>query len=111
MKDRSEFKMNGRQFRSFGCPQQLAARHHPDTPEKRLMIAILADAVNCFRRYGSARGRGKRRIVHEAENWLMSADTSWPFSFENICDVLAIDPQHLRSSLQREFRTTPAHAA
>lgn len=31
----------------------------------------------------------------------MDEDTNWPFSFESICPILAINPEYFRSSLQR----------
>jgi hypothetical protein len=102
MNERSEYRIEGR--RGGPSPHQLEADCRLDTPEKRLMIAILADAINCFQKYAAARNRRNRRVVHEAEKWLMSADRSWPFSFENICDILAIDSQRLRSNLQRGVR-------
>ena len=72
------------------------------TPEKRLLIAILADAINCFQKDPLANPRkGPRRVSKEAERWLMSLDRTWPFSFENICDVLDLDSSRLRSQLRQ----------
>ena len=70
-------------------------------PEKRLLIAILADAVNCFQRCGLAPGRRNRRAGQESERWIMSRDRDWPFSFENICEVLDLDADYLRANLLR----------
>ena len=76
------------------------SRQRPLTPEKRLVIAILADALNCIQRYYATRGRRRRlRSGCEAEHWLMSEDRQWPFSFENICDLLSIDSQEVRYAL------------
>jgi hypothetical protein len=38
-------------------------------PEKQLMLAVLTDAVRCFR-MGSACGRPRRRLFADAEWWL-----------------------------------------
>ena len=84
-----------------------------EIPERRLVSAILADAINCFQRQGLASGRKNRRAAYESERWIMSCDRDWPFSFENICEVLDIDAQWLRSSLLRwrlEQRMSPPRA-
>lgn len=81
-------------------PVQLyGSTQRPLTPEKRLVIAILADALNCIRRYYATRRRRNLRAGCEAEHWLMSKDRQWPFSFENVCDVLSIDSHVVRSAL------------
>ena len=68
-------------------------------PEKRLMLAVLDDAIACFQKYVSAReGRGEK-IFGEAEDWFLEENGDWPFAFENICDVLGIDPHYLRQGL------------
>ncbi len=81
--------------------QHFDSRRQQVTPEKRLMIAVLADAVSRFHKYDFARSGGAQRAVDEAEAWLMSTDRAWPFSCENICEVLGINSDNLRSSLRR----------
>jgi hypothetical protein len=68
-------------------------------PEKRLMLAVMEDAISTFQKsiYGST--RRQRRLLKETEEWIGSADTSWPFSFENICDALDIEAEYLRNGL------------
>jgi len=69
--------------------------------ERRLMVAVLEDAVSCFQKYaGATRPRG-RRLFKEAEDWLLEEDSSWLFSFESICAVLGINPQYFREKLKR----------
>lgn len=69
--------------------------------ERRLMVAILADAVECFQKHlGATDGRG-RQLCAEAERWFLSDDSSWPFSFVNICEALDIHPSFLRRGLLR----------
>jgi hypothetical protein len=41
------------------------------------------------------------RLFREAENWILDNDREWLFSFINICQTLAIDPQYLRKGLLR----------
>jgi hypothetical protein len=67
--------------------------------ERRLMLAVLEDAVACFQKYaGATRPRGKR-MFHEAEEWFFEAENSWPFSFEGICSVVGINPDYFRKEL------------
>src|SRR5215831_6535063 len=59
--------------------------------EQRLMLAVLADAINIvqdFRHAGSVR---KRAAFDEAWAWIFSRRTACPLSFENVCDALGID--------------------
>ena len=70
-------------------------------PEKRLMIAILKDALLVVRRYQAAEGPWAQRQLREAEEWFASHDTSWPFAFERICEELALDPDHVRAGVRR----------
>ncbi len=70
-------------------------------PEKRLMLAVLEDAVACFQKYLFSRdGRG-RTLFREAEEWIVEEGSDWLFSFENICEVLGFDPQYVRQGLLR----------
>jgi hypothetical protein len=69
--------------------------------EKRLMLAILEDAVSCYQKNaGAARSRSKR-LFDEATEWIFEEGSSWVFSFESICDVLGIDADFLRDGLRR----------
>jgi len=38
--------------------------------------------------------------VEDAEGWIESPDTTWIFSYQNICDVLGIDAAYLRKGLR-----------
>ena len=81
-------------------PSQLLPEFgRPMMPEKRLMVAIVDDAVNCFLRYRFATHPRSRRLFREAEQWIMDRNRSWPFSFETICDTLGLDAGCLRYGL------------
>ena len=67
--------------------------------ERRLMVAILEDAVDCFQKYVRATDNRSRHLCAEAEKWFLSDDDSWPFSFVNICDTLDLHPGFLRRGL------------
>lgn len=72
-------------------------------PVKRLMMAVLEDALRCFQNNADARTGPRKRLFAEAEQWLCSDNGEGPFSFETVCDTLGIEPQFLRSGL-REWR-------
>lgn len=68
--------------------------------EKRLLLAMLEDAVHCFQTYLLAKKPHERRLFQEAEEWIDSTDALWFFSFENICDVIGINPSRMRDALK-----------
>jgi hypothetical protein len=67
--------------------------------ERRLMVAILEDAVDCFQKHILAMDHRSRHLCVEAEKWFLSDDDSWPFSFVNICHALDLHPGFLRRGL------------
>ena len=73
--------------------------HMDIPPERRLMIAILRDAMRCIEKYRNARDfRGKRLYDLEKE-WMLSDDTSWLHAFARVCETLGLDPDAVRRSL------------
>jgi hypothetical protein len=68
--------------------------------ERRLMVAILEDAVDVYRKQAGARDRKRRQMFEDSEAWIESPDKSWIFSYENICEVLGIDAEYLRKGLR-----------
>jgi hypothetical protein len=73
--------------------------------EKRLMLAILEDAVSCYQRYASANRGRALRLFEESQEWIFEENSPWVFSFESIAYALDIDPDFLREGLKR-WRTT-----
>jgi hypothetical protein len=69
--------------------------------EKRLMIAILKDAVECLEKYRGARTSAGRSHYESAIEWVKDTDTEWLFSFTNICDLLGFDPDYMREVLMK----------
>jgi hypothetical protein len=67
--------------------------------EKRLMIAILKDAVECLDKYRGARSSSGRGHYLNALEWVEDKSTDWLFSFTNICDLLGFDPDYMREVL------------
>lgn len=69
--------------------------------ERRLMLAVLEDAVDSYRKYALARDPREQACFLEAREWFVSDDRSWLFAFENVCDVLEMEPDYLRSGLDK----------
>lgn len=69
--------------------------------EKRLMIAILKDAVECLEKYRGARSGAGKISYQSAIEWVEDTDTEWLYSFTNICELLGFDPNYLREQLLR----------
>jgi hypothetical protein len=70
-------------------------------PFKRLALAVLLDAVHIFQANFDATSHRGRRDFDEAQGWLLGAPGRGPFSLENVCFLLDIDPSRLRRWLGR----------
>jgi hypothetical protein len=71
-------------------------------PEQLLMLAVLEDAVVCFQDNLTAVTPRKQSLFRDAEEWIFDdGGKSYLFSFENICEGLALDPNYVRRGLIR----------
>ena len=83
-------------------PVQYAELHRgcePIQPERRLMLAVLSDAIVLVQ--SGAPRFAERREIEDAHRWIRSDDRAWPFSFVNVCDSLGIAHEPLRRALVR----------
>jgi hypothetical protein len=71
------------------------------TPEKRLLVALLLDALSQFDKVRNARRPRDAQTREELRAWFFAEDLSWPFSFENVCAHLGIEPNAIRDQLGR----------
>lgn len=94
------------------------------TPEKRLMLTILEDAIRCVQGtpvsaddhgQGHSTGR-KRKLYAEALDWIRGGPALVTFDF--VCEVLGINPEWLRQGIRAlpagtkiDRRTPPTSAA
>ena len=69
-------------------------------PEKRLMLAVLEDAIASFQRNFIQPRQVDEGSEGDVESWLDSDDMSWPFSFASICEALDMEPEYLRRGLR-----------
>ena len=70
-------------------------------PERRLMLAVLEDAVGTFQKHVHAHDRRGHTLFTEAEEWFASDETEWPFSFTTMCNGLGLEPAYVRQGLWR----------
>lgn len=71
-------------------------------PERELMLAVLEDAVHCFKNYFLSTRPRWRSLFRDTEEWLFCREENdWPFSYDNVCGILGIDPDYLRRGLRR----------
>jgi hypothetical protein len=68
--------------------------------ERRLMVAVLEDAVTTYMKHAGATDRQRAELFAEAEAWIESDDAVSFYSFENVCTVLDLDPEYLRRGLR-----------
>jgi hypothetical protein len=72
-----------------------------DCPEKRLMLAVLCDAVSTLGRLQDVDSPKARRQVLDIEEWIAGEDgDDWPFSFERVCVALGFDPDYIRRGIR-----------
>lgn len=69
-------------------------------PVRKLMLAVLEDALRCFQTNFDARSESRRRLFREAEEWIYGKGGEGPFSFTTVCETLEIEARLLRSGLQ-----------
>jgi len=94
--------------RLFGEPDVLAVHEYLHvfqyrpalTPERRLIAAILGDAIDCYMRCCFAKSRREKKMYQETNEWFFGNDEG-VFSFENICEVLGLAPGYIRRGLLR----------
>jgi hypothetical protein len=67
--------------------------------EKALMLAVLEDGIRCFQEHLRNPRSNPRLLSQQAESWIRAVDYDWPFSFNNVCETLGIDPSALRAAL------------
>ncbi len=85
-------------------------RKHLLEGEKRLILSVLEDAIECFMKCMSSPTNKGQRLFRDAEEWINLEDKKWIFSFDNVCEMLDINPEYLRRGLRvwKERKLTAA---
>jgi len=76
--------------------------------EQRLMLAVLADAINIVQECHHTQNLRKQAAFQEAWAWFFATGARSPLSFEHVCDALGIDCAALRWRLQGMVSDDPA---
>jgi hypothetical protein len=69
--------------------------------EKRLILSVLEDAIECFMKCIDASTNKGQRLFRDADEWIAHEDKRWVFSFDNVCDMLDINPEYMRMGLRK----------
>jgi hypothetical protein len=70
------------------------------TPEKRLLLAVLEEAVGTYQRYAMMTDGRSRAVFAEVEAWFASEDVTRLYAFVPICEALGLDATYVRSGLE-----------
>ena len=116
-------------FRPSQWRDQHRGENGDDAPIKRLMLAMLEDALrdatgarssvkvrrwNALRspraiaRAGARRSQRARALRRDALKWVFDTDAEGVFSFVSVCDTLGIDAERLRGRVAGRDRLTSA---
>ena len=68
-------------------------------PEKKLMLAILEDAIACYQKYLFARDSKGKTLFLDAEEWIEDVTGAGIFAFDSVCETLGLNPDYLRRGL------------
>lgn len=77
--------------------------------ERRLLVAILNDAIQTYRKYAFSGTRRGRRLFGEVDAWFLGTDDTVSISFAELCDLLDLDAEYIRGALT-SWRATHAVA-
>ena len=80
-------------------PTQLASRSTERSGPKRLMAAVLVDAMHVYLKFHPGPEGMGGSLFTDAERWIESRERGWLLAFENVCEVLGIDASRLRQAL------------
>ena len=67
--------------------------------EEKLMLAVLASAIQHFQKYVLSKNEKGRILFQEAEEWFLERGSDGLFSFEYICETLRLHPDYIRQGL------------
>ncbi len=68
-------------------------------PEKKLMLAILEDAIACYQKYIFARDSKGQALFHEAKEWVAEEGGGSVFAFDSVCESLGLNPEYVRRGM------------
>jgi hypothetical protein len=69
----------------------------------------LKQAAYDLRRYRTATKAADRELYLDAHSWVTAYDSSWPYSFMNVCKLLDLCPEIVRTDLLADASLGPFH--
>src|SRR4030095_3990305 len=87
--------VNARSAHFFSPPAEPPAA----TPEQDLAAGVLKQAARDLRRFRAATTGVKRELYLDAYTWITAYDSSWPYSFVNVCKSLEVSPEVVRTEI------------
>jgi hypothetical protein len=84
-----------------------AENYQFETSRRDLAAGILEQATLDLRRFHGATSGLEREFYLDAYRWVMSDDSSWPFSFLNVCQVLNLAPETVREEVLGDLSLGP----
>ncbi|MGH7858223.1 MAG: hypothetical protein ACREQY_12940 [Candidatus Binatia bacterium] len=67
--------------------------------EKRLIAAVLTDAVDCYIKYLESTDSRGRQLFEDAEAWIFDDSAGGLFPFRAVCEMLGLEPEYVRQGL------------
>ena len=83
-------------------------RHRPRL-RKVWLVGVLKQAAYDLRRYRTATKAADRELYLDAHSWVTAYDSSWPYSFMNVCKLLDLCPEMVRAELLADAALGPFH--
>lgn len=69
---------------------------------RRLLFAVLQDAVACWFRYQRSRSAQGHQLFQEIREWFLTKNRDSLYAFENICTHLNLDAEYFRRGLMSQ---------
>lgn len=70
------------------------------TGEYELVEAVLCAAIREYQKFAGLHTRYGERSFREVDGWFWADDREWYFSFLNICEILNLEPNYIRTGLK-----------
>src|SRR5215813_3395800 len=68
-------------------------------PEKKLMLAILEDAIACYQKYVLVRDFKGKSLFGEAEGWVLDRGGESIYAFDSVFESLGLNADYLRRGM------------
>jgi hypothetical protein len=81
-------------------PSQFFCASKNSTPERRLLAAVLLDAVQIIRR-GPEYHEDREAVAtyQDAVAWIMAKRNAWPFCFVALCETLGLNADKVKAQI------------